>query len=166
MLLRNFLLLLSMFTGSAVVIAQDTAYQRIVVAKDDSAKVIQLANYAYPFTTTDTAKAHKAYNELMRLAKKLNYPYWIGMVWVNRGYMSALAANDRQAISNYDTAISYLRKTTRVDKIALCHLNLSSIKERQGKVNDKVGHLTEAMRLLENTKYKDLLNHVYNSMGV
>ncbi|RYZ29829.1 MAG: tetratricopeptide repeat protein [Chitinophagaceae bacterium] len=166
-MMPKYLLLAILLTGGAFFAsAQDTTYQRIIAAKDDSAKVIQLANYAYPFTTTDTAKAQKAYNELMRLSRKLNYPYWIGMVWVNRGYMSALAVNDRQAISNYDTAIYYLRKTTRVDKIALCHLNLGSIKERQGKVNDKVGHLTEAMRLLENTKYKDLLNHVYNSMGV
>ena len=166
MTVKYFISIFFFLCTSLFVYSQDTAYQRIIAAKDDSAKVIKLANYAYPLTTTDTAKAQKAYNELMRLSEKLKYPYWIGMVWVNRGYMSALAVNDRQAISNYETAISYLRKTNRVDKIALCHLNLGSIKERQGKVNDKVGHLTEALRLLENTKYKDLLNHVYNSMGV
>lgn len=146
--------------------AQDTEEVGILSAPDDSAKIVRLADYAYSFVDTDKKKAARLYDELMRLSKKLNYPYWSGMVWFNRGYMNAKAANDEQAMRDFDSAITYLKKTNRVDMEAYCHLNIGAIAGRLGKIDEKISRISEVIRLLEKTKYQDILANAYSGMGV
>jgi signal transduction histidine kinase len=159
-------LLLPVLIATVTVFGQDAAINSVLAEKDDSAKVIKLANLAYSYIDVDTAKAQKLYDELMRISTKLQYSYWIGMVWINRGFMNARVARDETAIQNYYTALHYLSKTDRIDMIAICHLNIGNISERLGKVEAKVEHLSEAIRLLQNTKYTTLMNHAYNALGV
>ncbi|MBO9611277.1 MAG: hypothetical protein J7619_01210 [Dyadobacter sp.] len=159
-------LLFAFFLTAHAIRAQDTEEAKILSAKDDSAKIIRLANYAFSFVDSDKQKAARLYDELMRLSKKLNYPYWSGMVWFNRGYMSAKAANDVQAIQNFDSAIMYLSKTNRVDMEAYSHLNIGAIAERLGKIDEKVSRISKAIHLLQNTKYQNILANAYNAMGV
>lgn len=73
--------------GSIPGFSQVTAMQNILSARDDSAKVIRLADYAYSFVDSDKEKARILYDELMRVSKKLEYTCWIGMTWFNLGYM-------------------------------------------------------------------------------
>lgn len=163
---KSHILLLSSFLITASLFAQDTTLNRILAAQDDSAKVLELDKYSYAFEDTDKEKYLQITDEILRIGKKLNYPYWIAMAWYNYGYIAAKEANDRMAIRNFDTAISYLKNTNRADKMAYCHLNIAAISGRLGNIDDKVSHLTEAIRLLENTEYKKPLIHVYNAMGV
>lgn len=146
--------------------AQDAEEAQVFSGKDDSAKVIRLANYAYKFVDSDKQKAARLYDELMRLSKKLDYPYWSGMVWFNRGYMNAKAANDAEAIRNFDSATVYLKQTDRVDMEAYSHLNIGAIAERLGKIDEKVSRISKAIQILQNTKYQDILANAYSAMGV
>ncbi|MBC6492964.1 tetratricopeptide repeat protein [Flavihumibacter stibioxidans] len=152
--------------GSIHGFSQDTATQNILSARDDSAKVIRLADYAYSFVDSDKEKARRLYDELMRVSKKLDYPYWIGMTWFNLGYMHSKEAKDREAIQDFNTALQYLEKTNRIDQVASCHLNIGAISERIGDIGQKINSMMEAIRLLEPTKYKDLLMYAYNGVGV
>jgi signal transduction histidine kinase len=158
-------LLVLLLCGNSV-IAQDTTWQSIQAAKDDTAKVIRLADYAFAVAATDEDKALKLYDELMRLSKKLNYPYWMGMTWFNIACIDANRANDKRSIENFRLALHYLNQTNRVDQIASCYLNISAVSERLGDVELKVSSLNKAIQLLESSRYKDLLNSAYNSMGV
>lgn len=162
------LLLLVVVLGFCITPAssQDTATQRILAAKDDSAKVIQLANHAYAVADTSKEKGLKLYAELMRLSKKLNYPYWVGMTWFNTGYIHAREAEDAESIKHFDSALVYLRRTNRLDMTADCHLNIASLAGRMGNTDLKLKHLNETIRLLEGTKYTEQLNRTYNSLGV
>ena len=160
-----------LFFGALVLLsnllsAQDAEEIRILAGKDDSAKVIRLADYAYSFVDSDKQKAERLYDELMKLSEKLNYPYWIGMVWFNRGYMAAKAANDQQAMRNFDLAVSYLKQTNRVDMQAYGHLNIGAIAGRLGKVDEQISRISKVIQLLQNTKYQDLLAGAYSGMGV
>ena len=146
--------------------AQDTSLQRLLAAKDDTAKVIRLADYAYEMASKDEEKALKLYDELMRLSKKLNYPYWIGMTWFNIACIDANRANDKKSIENFRLALHYLNQTNRVDQIASCYLNIGTIAERLGDVDLKLSSLNQAIHLLEKSKYKELLNAAYNGMGI
>jgi signal transduction histidine kinase len=166
MMNKIFVLLFALILFSNPIAAQDAEETKILSGRDDSAKVVRLANYAYRFVDSDRQKATRLYDELMRLSVKLNYPYWSGMVWFNRGYMNGKAANDVEAIRNFDLAISYLSKTNRVDKVAYCHLNVGAIAGRLGKIDEKISRISKVIRLLENTKYQDILAGAYSGMGV
>ncbi|WP_300600901.1 tetratricopeptide repeat protein [Niabella sp.] len=146
--------------------AQDAEETKILAARDDSAKIKKLADYAHSFVDSDRKKATRLYDELMRLSKKLNDPYWVGMVWYNRGYINAKAANDSDAIRHFDSAVVYLKQTDRIDMLAYAHMNIGSIAERLGNTNEKISRITEVIRLLQNTKSQRLLSNAYSSMGV
>ena len=76
-----FWLFVTLFISRNEALSQDTATQRILSAKDDSSKIIQLANHAYAVASSDSKKGLELYRELMRLSRKLKYTYWIGMSW-------------------------------------------------------------------------------------
>lgn len=158
-----FWICLNFFSSSTF--CQDTAWQSIQAANDDSAKVIRLADYAYSLSLKDEERALKIYDDLMRLSKKLNYPYWIGMTWFNIACIDANRANDKKAIDHFQLALHYLNQTNRIDQIASCYLNIGSMAERLGNVDLKLSSLNQAIHLLEGSKYRKLLNHAYNNMG-
>jgi signal transduction histidine kinase len=163
------LLLLSgalLYFSSGGLLAQDTTEIRILSAKDDSAKIVQLFVYANGVEGRDDKKAFTLYEEVMRLGRKLNYPYWIGMAWFKFGYLLAKESRDLESIRNFDSAMVYLQKANSIERVANCHLNIAALAERLGDVNTKLKHLTATLQLLENTPYKKPLNRAYNSLGV
>ncbi|KIC95999.1 tetratricopeptide repeat-containing sensor histidine kinase [Flavihumibacter solisilvae] len=162
----QFWLLVVLVACSNQALSQDTATQRILSAKDDSVKVVQLADHAYKVSGTDKKKGLELYAELMRLSRKLNYQYWIGMSWYNIGYVHARAADDKEAMRNFDSALVYLKRTDRLDMTSYCHLNIASLAGRLGDTDKKMQHLNAVIALLQNSKHTQTLNYTYNSLGV
>ena len=160
-----FLALLSIFI-SIVVLGQDTAWQRIATAKDDTLKVVALANYANNLSDTDKAKSLDLYKQLIDLSKKLKYSYWTGMAWFKIGNINANSANDKQAIDHYRPAIPYFKEANKPYYIAACLLNLGSCSERIGDINGRMRAAMEAIQMLQNTEHQSLLSHSYNSLAV
>lgn len=144
---------------------QDITYRTIMSGKDDTAKVVWLAEYAHKFKDTDRPKSLQLYSQLLKLSEKLNYPYWIGMSWFNFGYIHAREAKDSLALEDFRKALSHLKKTDRQDKIASCYINMGAISGRMGKINEQLIASQTAARILEPTKYETLLMYVYNSLG-
>ena len=163
---KHIFLALFLTNVSIVVLSQDTAWQQIANAKDDTLKVIALAKYAYSLRDTSTVKSLEAYQHLIDLSEKLKYPYWTGMAWFNIGYINASSANDKQAIENYRTAIPYFKEVNKTYYVAACLLNLGSCSERIGDVNTRISTTMEAIQMLQNTEHQSLLSHSYNSLAV
>ncbi|AFD09016.1 tetratricopeptide repeat-containing sensor histidine kinase [Solitalea canadensis] len=144
---------------------QDLVYQNLMAGKDDSAKIIRLANYAQKFKDADKVKAVELYGTLLKLSKKLGYPYWEGMSWFNFGYIHAREAKDSLAIVDFQKALTHLKKTDRQDQIASCYINMAALSGRMGKIDQQLQFSQIATQILEPTKYKNLLMYVYNSLG-
>lgn len=166
MLYRTILLSLFLFTGRQQTQAQDTLLTRIMAARDDSAKVVELAGYAHQLIDDDKVRARKLYAEVMRLSDKFDYPYWNGKSWFFLGYMHSMEGKDAEAIRDFNKALEYFRRTAYTDQVASCYINIAAVSGRMGNTDEKIRATMEAIRLLEPTSHKNLLMYAYNSMGV
>ncbi|HJV20027.1 MAG TPA: ATP-binding protein [Sediminibacterium sp.] len=155
-------LLLSLYSG---ITAQDAAVSEILKAKDDTLKAGNLIRYIKQYLDADPEKAAYANAQLIRLSKTLNEPYYIGMGWFYKGYRHSQKMENAKAMEGFEQALQYLSKTNQLERIAVCHLNLSVEADKIGNATLKMNHLTEAIRLLEGTVYKNRLNNAYNQMG-
>ncbi|WP_164891040.1 tetratricopeptide repeat-containing sensor histidine kinase [Botryobacter ruber] len=145
---------------------QDTTMARILAAKDDSAKVVDLANYAWKLVETDTKKSMALYRELLKLGEKLDYPYWQGIAWLNMGVIHANSGEDKKAIADFKTAIPLFKKDNDTSSVVMCLLNLGAVSERIGDMDTRINATMQAIRILENTNDKPMLAQANNAMGV
>lgn len=160
------LLALLLLPFSAVVTAQDAALSDILKAKDDTLKAGKLISYIKQRLDSDPEKAAYANAQLIRLSKALDEPYYIGMGWFYKAYRHTQQMEIAKAIEGFEKALEYLSKTNQLERIAVCHLNLAVETDKIGNATKKMNHhLTEAIRLLEGTIYKNRLNNAYNQMG-
>lgn len=150
---------------SAGITAQDAALSDILKAKDDTLKAGNLIRYIKQYLDTDPEKAAYANEQLIRLSKQLDEPYYIGMGWFYKGYRHTQKMENAKATEGFEQALLYLSKTNQLERIAVCHLNLAVEADKIGNSALKMKHLTEAIRLLEGTVYKNRLNNAYNQMG-
>jgi len=146
--------------------AQDPALRSILAAKDDTAKFSRLIAYSEPFEETDGEKVYQIYKEVLRISKMLNDTPRIGEAWFVLSGIQSDRANDQEAIAGYQTAITYLEKTDKIDMVAKCYMNLNAVGERVGNMELSVQSLNKAISLLEGTKHKRLLYNCYLNMGV
>lgn len=166
MLLRRIILFAFLLAGISVTLtAQDAALSDILKAKDDTLKAGNLIRYIKQYLDTDPEKAARANAQLIRLSKALNEPYYIGMGWFYKGYRHTQQMENAKATEGFEKALEYLSKTNQVERIAVCYLNLAVEADKIGNSTLKMNHLTEAIRILEGTVYKNRLNNAYNQMG-
>jgi signal transduction histidine kinase len=151
---------------NAIANAQDLALQNILAAKDDTAKVNRLVAYAEPFIETDGEKAYRIYQEILKVSIKLNDTPRIGKAWYVLAGVETDRANDSAAIAGYQTALTYLEKTDKLEMVAKCYMNINAVAERMGNQDLSIPSLKKAISLLEGTKYKRLLYNCYVNMGV
>lgn len=166
MLLRRITLFAFFLVGIAVALtAQDAALSDILNAKDDTLKAGKLIGYIKQRLDSDPEKATYANEQLIRLSKTLDEPYYIGMGWFYKGYRHAQQMENAKAMEGFEKALQYLSKTDQLERIAVCYLNLAVEADKIGNATLKMNHLTEAIRLLEGTVYKNRLNNAYIQMG-
>jgi signal transduction histidine kinase len=146
--------------------SQDTAYQRIMAANDDTAKVMQFARYAKKFLRTDPETSRRLNKEIISLSEKINFPYGIGMGYMDIAYTHAAMGNEAEAIANYKTALTYLKKTDKIEIIGKCLLNIKDCVEATGDYKEGTELGLEAIKLLENAQYKAMLARAYASIGL
>jgi len=151
---------------STSVSAQDTTLLRIRSMKEDTTKCAALAQYAKSIMKTDPKKSEKLYTSLIQLGKKLNEPEWIGLGWYNVGYIKAKEARDREAISDFKTALDYFKKAKNDNRIAASLLNIANCLDKIGDMEGSIKVTLEAIQILEKTEQKSTLGLAYNGLGV
>jgi signal transduction histidine kinase len=164
--LLKFILILYLLLFCFVAQAQDTALQRILSLPDDTAKVDQLNAYSNKLIDTDIQKATVLCQQSLALAAKLNYPGGTGAACIAIGYANAVSGNHREAIRNYQAAITQFQKAGRIDQVARCVANIGVMYEILGKPDSTMHCYMQAAQTLENTTDSVSLGHVYSSIGV
>lgn len=150
----------------SAIFSQDTTYQRIMAAKDDTSKVMQLAQYAKQFLRTDGDQSRKLNREIISISEKIGFPYGVGLGYMDIAYTHAAAGNEEEGIVNYKKALGYLKQTGKTEMIAKCLLNISNCVEAAGDYGEATKVALEAIRMLENTEYKAMLARAYSSLGL
>ena len=144
---------------------QDTTYKRIMAAKDDTSKVMQLARYAKQFFRVNPEQSRKLNKEIVAISEKISFPYGAGISYMDIAYSHAAKAEETEAIAYYKKALSYLRKTGDKEMIAKCLLNLGNCMEAAGDYTEATKVALEAINIVENTPHKTMLARAYASVG-
>jgi signal transduction histidine kinase len=165
MISKHFLLVLFLTAGLLPAVSQDTTYQRIIAAKDDTSKVMQLARYAKKFFRVDPDQSRKLNKEIISLSEKISFHYGAGIGYMDLAYTYAAEAEETQAITYYKKALSCLRKTSEKEMIAKCLLNLGNCIEATGDYPEATKVALEAVGMMEKTPYKAMLARAYASVG-
>ncbi|HYO21865.1 MAG TPA: sensor histidine kinase [Flavisolibacter sp.] len=144
---------------------QDTAYQRIMAANDDSAKVMQLIGLAKTVAKNDKDLRDKLIAEAIRIAHKINFAYGIGIDYMSIAHKHAAKGEETQAVANYKKALSYLEKSSDKEAIAKCILNIADCVEATGDYQTGINYAMKAIRVLEGTPHKAMMARAYTSIG-
>jgi signal transduction histidine kinase len=165
MIAKRFLLVILLTAVAFITFSQDTIYQRIIAAKDDTAKVMQLARYAKKFFQVDPAQTRKLNKEIISISEKISFHYGAGIGYMDLAYTYAANAEETGAILFYKKALSHLRKTNDQLMIAKCLLNLGNCIEATGDYPAATKLALEAVGMMENTPHKAMLARAYASVG-
>ena len=165
-MIPKYILLFIVLTGGAFVASgQDTTYQRIIAAKDDTSKVMQLARYAKKFFKVDPDQSRKLNKEIISISEKISFHYGAGIGYMDLAYTYAAKAEETEAIKYYKKGLSHLKKTSEKEMIAKCLLNIGNCMEAAGDYPEATKVTLEAIAMLENTPHKAMLARAYSSIG-
>ena len=126
--------------ASLFVCSQDAIYQRLMAAKDDTAKVNGLHDYAQELLDKDNNKAGNVYKISLALSRKLNYDLGIATAYRKIGYINGQQGQYLDAIDFFRKAIAFYEKGNgHVKDIIVCINNIGANFRQVGKVNHYFG---------------------------
>jgi signal transduction histidine kinase len=91
-------------------LAQDNSLQRLMAAKDDTAKVNRLHAYAQNLLNKDNEAAKEIYKTTFTLSEKLGYSLGMATAWRKNGYIIGQEGKYKEGIQSFHNALFFYEK--------------------------------------------------------
>lgn len=129
--------------------AQDTVLHKIMSAKDDTLKVLKLADYAKKIGHQNSQQSKEIAFTLLKLSAQLKYDRGMGIGYSKVAYFENKEGRYTDCITTYNTAIYYYKKCN--DKLgeAKCLGNLANAYESMGKHDSAILFRMASISILE-----------------
>ena len=149
-MIKYFLLFILSLTEVSFAFAQDTSYQHLMAAKDDTSKVNQLHAYAQELLDKDNKKAREIYTMTLELSTKLNYDLGTATAWRKIGYINGQEGRCLDAIDCFRKAIAYYEKSNaHIKNIIVCINNTGANFRQIGKVDSAMTYYLSGIKKIE-----------------
>ncbi len=153
-------------TGVVPIRAQDTPLQNLLKARNDTAKVNRLIQYADKLTDTDPQKAPALLKHIVRLSHQLHYPDGTGAALYLLGYVDISNGKYLQAMRYYRHATAYYRQTNNLRKIAKCQTSIGNVYGYLGKTDSCIMEYISAIKVMEDNHFRPELSRAYLNQGI
>ncbi len=148
------------------VMGQDTAFQRILKLKDDTAKARDLIDHGRELLDRNNEAAAVVFDRSRILSDKLGYVKGLGQSLMGIGYVYAQKGSYPEAIDAYQKAAIALRKANLINRATECMNVIATIHDFLGRRDSAIRIYMESARLLENSPYLSSLGSTYSYIGV
>src|SRR6187549_1996265 len=133
-MIKYLLLFIVCIIEGSFAFAQDSSYQHLMAAKDDTSKVNQLHAYAQELLDKDNKKARGIYTITLGLSAKLNYDLGTATAYRKIGYINGQEGQYLDAIDCFRKAIAYYEKGNgHIKNMIVCINNIGANFRQLGK---------------------------------